>query len=81
MKTRFRVNRNDTVKIQLVDKEGKLLTTLYDSGFTTIKQCYNTVLSKCCNPPKETRLIFIMRIKTLIILTINLWFVSPPKIF
>ena len=54
MKTRFRVNRNDTVKIQLVDKGGKLLTTLYDSGFTTIKQCYNAVLSKCCNPPKET---------------------------
>lgn len=37
MKTRFRVNRNDTVKIQLVDKEGKLLTSLYDSGFTTIR--------------------------------------------
>ena len=55
MKTRFRVNRNDTVKAQLVDKEGKLLTSLYDSGFTTIKQCYNAVLSKCCNPPKETR--------------------------
>ena len=54
MKTRFRVNRNDTVKVQLVDKEGKLLTTLYDSGFTTIKQCYNVVLSKCCNPPKKT---------------------------
>ena len=54
MKTRFRVNRNDTVKIQLVDKEGKLLTSLYDSGFTTIKQCYNAVLSKYCNPPKET---------------------------
>ena len=45
MKTRFRVNRNDTVKIQLVDKGGKLLTTLYDSGFTTIRQCYNAVLS------------------------------------
>ena len=55
MKTRFRVNRNDTVKIQLVDKGGKLLTTLYDSGFTTIRQCYNAVLSKCCNPPQETR--------------------------
>ena len=55
MKTRFRVNRNDTVKVQLVDKEGKLLTSLYGSGFTTIKQCYNAVLSKCCNPPKETR--------------------------
>ena len=55
MKTRFRVNRHDTVKIQLVDKGGKLLTTLYDSGFTTIRQCYNAVLSKCCNPPKETR--------------------------
>ena len=55
MKTRFRVNRNDTVKVQLVDKEGKLLTSLYDSGFTTIKQCYNAVLSKCCNPPKEIR--------------------------
>ena len=55
MKTRFRVNRNDTVKIQLVDKEGKLLTSLYDSGFTTIRQCYNAALSKCCNPPKETR--------------------------
>lgn len=55
MKTRFRVNRNDTVRIKLVDKEGKLLTSLYDSGFTTIKQCYNAVLSKCCNPPKNTK--------------------------
>ena len=54
MKNRFRVNRNDNVRIKLVSKDGKLLTTLYDSGFTTIKQCYDAVLSKCCNPPKET---------------------------
>lgn len=53
-KTRFRVKANDCLKLQLLDKEGKLLTTIYDSGFTTLNQCKNALLNKCCNPPKNT---------------------------
>lgn len=54
MKTRFRIKANDSLKLQLLNKEGKLLTTIYDSGFTKLSQCKEALLNKCCNPPRKT---------------------------
>ena len=54
-KTRFRIKYEATIKACLYTKEGKLITTLYDSGFTSLKQVHQTLLSKVCNPPKNTK--------------------------
>lgn len=55
MATRFRISSNDTVTAQLFNKNGKLLTQIYDSGFTRISQVKSALLTKCCNPPRETK--------------------------
>ena len=52
---RFRMSMNDTVKAKLFNKEGRLLAQIYDSGFTRIAQVEQALLSKCCNPPSETK--------------------------
>lgn len=55
MKTRFRVSHSDTITGNLYSPNGKLLTIVYDSGFTTIKQVERALLRKCCHPPKGTK--------------------------
>lgn len=56
MKTIFRISQNDTIKAYLYSESGKLLTTIYDSGYTRIHQVYTALLQKCCNPPRNTKL-------------------------
>lgn len=43
---RFRIAYNDTIKANIYNSRGKLLATLYDSGFTTIKQVEATLINK-----------------------------------
>lgn len=43
---RFRISKHDMVKAHIFNKDGKLLTTLYDSGFTTIDQIKTTLRGK-----------------------------------
>lgn len=53
---RFRVNKNDAVRAKLVDKDGKLIVSLYDSGFTSIEEVRIALLRKAVNPPKGTKI-------------------------
>ena len=46
MKQRFRLSKNDTVKGTLVGWDGKLLASVYDSGFTTKESVYNALCRK-----------------------------------
>ena len=47
MRTKFRISENNTIKASLrCTEHGKLLSTVYDSGFTTIKQVQSTLLRK-----------------------------------
>jgi len=47
MKTRFRIKANDTIKASCNNKEtGKFLSSIYDSGFTTIGQVESALLRK-----------------------------------
>lgn len=55
MKNRFRITEKTTVKLSLYTKNGELLTTIYNDGYSNLKQCHNALLSKCCNPPKNTK--------------------------
>lgn len=55
MATTFRMSANDTVKAKLFNKHGRLLAQVYDSGYTRIAQVEQALLSKCCNPPRETK--------------------------
>ena len=44
---RFRVKNNDTVKASCSNKEtGKFLSSIYDSGFTTIGQIESALMRK-----------------------------------
>lgn len=43
---RFRIAYNDTIRAYIYNSRGKLLATLYDSGFTTIKQVENALINK-----------------------------------
>lgn len=43
---RFRIVYNDTIKAYLYNSKGKLLTTIYDSGFTKIKEVEYPLLKK-----------------------------------
>lgn len=45
MKKKFRVSKNDTIKATASGKNG-LLSTVYDSGFTTINQVVGKLISK-----------------------------------
>ena len=46
-KTRFRIKANDTIKATMsADNTGKLLATVYDSGFSTIGEVVNKLISK-----------------------------------
>ena len=46
--TRFRIKANDTIKAVMSDENiGKLLATVYDSGFTTIGEVVARLFSKC----------------------------------
>ena len=45
MKTRVRIREKDTVKAYLT-KGGKLIASLYDSGFTTVSQVIATLDNK-----------------------------------
>lgn len=45
-KMRFRIAYKDTVRAYLYNSKGKLLTTIYDSGFTKIKQVEYSLLKK-----------------------------------
>ena len=45
--TRFRIKANDTIKVTMsADNTGKLLATVYDSGFTTIGEVLRKSISK-----------------------------------
>ena len=44
MKRPFRIKESDTIKANALNKEGKVIASLYDSGFTTKKQVENTLL-------------------------------------
>lgn len=45
--SRFRIKANDTIKAFCNNKEtGKFLSSIYDSGFTTIGQVENALMSK-----------------------------------
>lgn len=43
---RFRIAYNDTIRAYIYNSRGKLLATLYDSGFTTIKQVETALINK-----------------------------------
>lgn len=45
MKTKFRVSANDTIKA-MIFSNNKLVSQLYDSGFTTINQVKTTLKNK-----------------------------------
>lgn len=45
MKTKFRISKNDTIKATASGQNG-LLSTVYDSGFTTISQVVSRLISK-----------------------------------
>ena len=40
------MTRRDTIKAYVSDSEGKLLASVYDSGFTTIGQVKRALISK-----------------------------------
>ena len=46
MKRPFRIKESDTVRANVLNMEGKVLATVYDSGFTTKKQVESTLLRK-----------------------------------
>ena len=46
MKTRFRIKKDDTIQAYAKNVNGKLLSSLYDSGFTTIEQVRIAILRK-----------------------------------
>ena len=44
---RFRISEDDTIKaVAVSEKTGKLLSSLYDSGFSTISEVKNSLLRK-----------------------------------
>lgn len=43
---RFRLAYNDTVRAYLYNSKGQIIATLYDSGYTTIKQVETALLKK-----------------------------------
>ena len=55
MKTKFRIGKDDTITAYLYAPTGRLLTTIYDSGYTNLEQVENALLRKCCHPPRETK--------------------------
>ncbi|MDA3614743.1 hypothetical protein [Polluticaenibacter yanchengensis] len=55
-KTTFRMKESDTIKAMLYNRSGKLLTSIYDSGFSRIEQVRSALKSKCCHPPKGTKI-------------------------
>lgn len=52
--SRFRLSAKRAIKATLVNEEGKLLTSIYDSGFSALWQVESALLSKCTNPPRKT---------------------------
>ena len=42
----FRIKESDTVRANVLSVEGRVLATVYDSGFKTIKQVESTLLRK-----------------------------------
>lgn len=46
MKTRFRLSKNDTVKGFLLSPRGKILASIYDSGFRTKNGVYRALVRK-----------------------------------
>lgn len=42
----FRIKESDTVRANALNIEGKVLATIYDSNFTTIKQVESALLRK-----------------------------------
>lgn len=42
----FRIKESDTVRAHVLNMEGTILATIYDSGFTTIKQVQSALLRK-----------------------------------
>lgn len=46
MKTIFRIKESDTVRANALNKDGRILATIYNSGFRTIAQVENALLNK-----------------------------------
>ena len=42
----FRIKESDTIRANALNVEGRVLATVYDSGFKTIKQVESTLLRK-----------------------------------
>jgi hypothetical protein len=43
---RFRIRQLDTIKATLVSENGKLLSSVYDSGFSSISEVKSRLISK-----------------------------------
>lgn len=43
---RFRISYKDTVRAYLYNSKGQMIATLYDSGYTTIKQVETALIKK-----------------------------------
>ena len=54
MKTRFIISKNDTVKATMSSHDGKLLSSVYDSQFTTINEVVGMLISKVPYTPTKS---------------------------
>lgn len=54
MKTRFRISANDTIKATMSSAEGKLLSTVYDSQFTTIGEVVSVLIARVPYTPTKS---------------------------
>lgn len=47
MATVNRISEKDTIKAKAFNRRGQLITVVYDSGFSTVKQVLNALAQKC----------------------------------
>lgn len=48
----MRLGKNKEVKASAYDKDGKLITSIYDSGFERISEVLQALRCKACNPKR-----------------------------
>ena len=48
--TRMIIRPQDTIKARLFDKKGKIIASVYDSGFCTVSQVIDALKSRTINP-------------------------------
>ena len=54
-----RVNENDTITAHSYDKNGKIIASLYDSGFNSIQGIIDTISDKGSGELRKIREVFI----------------------